>query len=586
VKTRADAKHLPFADAVRAWHAVLEGAGFRDRMAPETVPIADAVGRVPAHIIRTKYACPTYRAAAMDGYAVRSEDVEGATTDAPVRLRVRDDAEPIDTGGAVPAKYDAVVPIEHVAISGDSTIDVERAASAGKNVRLPGDDAPPGVAIGWPGIALRPLDCATLLASGVSSVEVIMRPRLAVIPTGDEVVQPDRKPAQGTVIESNSLMVAGEARAIGADVTIWPVVRDDDDALIAALREAIASADVVALLAGSSAGRRDRGAAAMTSVGVIDVRGVATRPARPVILGHAGAVALIDLPGYPVSCHFAFEAYAAPLLRRLAGLSDPPARRARLTTSVHADESLDEWRAATLLTAPGSPRAMVAPFDGVGGGLYQLDQADARFHLKRGTGRFGRYAAVPWTQLRGADDASRALFVGPYDPLIEEMAALGGFRCRWTCDETGEALDDGIADAVGVIVRDGDLSTLRARAGQGRMLLPIGARREGLARSRKDSKRSASPRPEPGTPLGDPWEGAAAVVAGVMSSARCTRYVAERFDVNFEEGEPALYAIVWEDRPGRRFPWGIVLAAALSALADAAAGLGWKNIGSASEVTG
>jgi len=121
--------------------------------------------------------------------------------------------------------------------------------------------------------------------------------------------------------------------------------------------------------------------------------------------------------------------------------------------------------------------------------------------------------------------------------------------------------------------------------------LPVGARREGVARMGGDSKRGASPAgasppDDAGNPLGDPWEGAAAVVAGVRTAARCTRYVAERFDVRFDEGEPALYAIVWEDRPGRRFPWGIVLGAAMSALADAAPGLGWKNIGSAAEVIG
>ena len=81
--------------------------------------------------------------------------------------------------------------------------------------------------------------------------------------------------------------------------------------------------------------------------------------------------------------------------------------------------------------------------------------------------------------------------------------------------------------------------------------------------------------------MGDPWEGAAAVACGAQAQARCTRYVAERFDLRFEESDSAFYAAVWEDRPGRRFPWGIVLAAALSALADAAPALGWKNIGSA-----
>src|SRR5207237_5154486 len=146
--------------------------------------------------------------------------------------------------------------------------------------------------------------------------------------------------------------------------------RDDEEALEASLRQAIAGADVVALIAGSSAGRRDRSAAAIARVGTIDVRGVATRPARPVILGHAGTAALINLPGYPTACHFAFEAYAAPLLRRLGGRTDSLPRRARLANALDTDESFDEFRTATLLSAPGSPRAIVVPLADIGGGLY------------------------------------------------------------------------------------------------------------------------------------------------------------------------------------------------------------------------
>jgi hypothetical protein len=390
------------------------------------------------------------------------------------------------------------------------------------------------------------------------------------------------------VIESNSLMIAAEAEAAGALATIWPITKDEDAALDRVLREALEASDVVALIAGSSRGRRDRGAAAIARVGTIDVRGVATRPARPVVLGHAGPVPIVNLPGYPVSCHFAFDAYVAPLLRRLAGMADPLPRRARLGEAVETDGAFDEWRLATLLTAPGSPRAVAVPMADVGGSLYQLAQADARFHLKRGIARFGRYAAVTWAPLRDADTAARPLFVGPYDPLLEEMAALGGFRCRWTDDETGEALDAGVADAVGVVVRGGDLATLRKRAGEGRKMLPVGARSEGRAVARateRQARGDVSKQPDAGKQLGDPWTGAAAVAAGTREWAPCTRYVAERFDVRFEEGDRAFYAIVWEDRPGHRFPWGIVLAAALSALADVAPALGWKNIGAPVEVT-
>jgi molybdenum cofactor synthesis domain-containing protein len=514
----------------------------------------------------------------MDGIAVRAADIAPASKVKPVRLLLGEGAIEIDTGGALPDGFDAVIPIERVKRSGKSVV-VDAPVPAGKNVRLPGEDVPPGVAIGWPGFGLRPLDCAALVATGCTTVEVVKRAKLAVIPTGDEIVLSGTPSKPGTVVESNSIMIAAEARTLGASVRVWPIVKDDLRSIEAALREALAESDVVALLAGSSRGRRDHGAAAIAAAGDVDVHGVATRPGKPVVLGHAGSVPMVNLPGYPVSCHFAFETYVAPLLRRLGGLADPLARRARLSDAVSVDGSADEWHTATLLTAPGSPRAIVVPQNEVGGGLYRLTQADARYHLKRGVADFGRHVAVPWTPLRDADSAARSLFVGPYDPLIEELAALGGFRCRWTGDESGAALDEGIADAVGVLVRAGEYDVLRKRAAAGRKVLPIGLRREGVAVSAAPATVAITGDESDD----DPWARVAAVACGIRRSAPCALYIAQRFGVGFEEGPPALYAIVWEDRPGHRFPWGIVLAAALSALEDAGSKLGWKSIGISEE---
>jgi molybdenum cofactor synthesis domain-containing protein len=582
-----ESERTALADALRIWRAAIEEAGCPERLPVETVSLAEAVGRVPSQIIRTKHPSPTYRAAAMDGFAIRSADVARASDAAPVRLRRGEDAFAIDTGAAVPEGFDCVVALERVEASG-TTVAVSSPVPCGKNIRLPGEDVPPGVAIGWPGIALRPLDCAALIAGGCTAADVVRRPRLAVIPTGDELVSPGSPPKPGTMVDSNSLMIAGEAQRLGAETTIWPVAKDDVVAIESAVRGALETSDVVAILAGSSHGKRDRGAAVIEKVGTVDVRGVATRPGKPVVLGHAKSVPVIDLPGYPVACHFAFETYVAPLLRRLGGMAEPMPRRARLAETVETDGTADEWHSASLLTAPGSPRALVVPFLEIGGNLYRLAQADARFHLKRGTCAFARHAAVPWVPLRDADSASRALFVGPYDPLIEEMAALGEFRCRWTDDESGEALDEGLADAVGILVRDGGLSALRKRAGEGIKVLPIGLRREGTARLASAASEEAAVDPGAATPSADhdPWEGAAAVAAGMRPAAKCARYIAERFGLLFEEGRPALYVVVWEDRPGHRFPWGIVLSAAMSALEDAAPKLGWKSIGMPLEAVG
>ncbi|HET9342744.1 MAG TPA: molybdopterin-binding protein [Candidatus Eremiobacteraceae bacterium] len=574
----------PFAEAVRTWWTHLRDAGCPDRLAAEAIALHDAVGRAPAHVTRTKEPCPTYRAAAMDGFAVRAADLRDASAANPKRLTLGTDATPVDTGAKVPRDKDAVIPIEAVVVDGQTIVVAERIA-IGKHVRLPGDDVPPGVAIGWPGVALRPVDCAALIASGCTTIDVVRKPRLTVIPSGDEVVAAGAPSKPGSVIDSNSPMIAAAARALGAEVTVTAVIADDDGALLDALTDAVANSDVVALLAGSSNGARDRGARTIERVGAIDVRGVATRPGRPVILGHSGGVAIVNLPGYPASCHFAFEAYVAPLLRRLGGFADTQARRARLARDVDTDGSRDEWPLATVLTAPGSPRAIVDPLPDIGGGLYRLARADARFRLRSGTAHHVRHVAVEWTPLRESDDTSMPLFAGPYDPLIEELAALAGFRCRWTADESGEALEEGTADAAGIIVRDGSFERVQARLGKGRTLLVIGSRREGIAKARSASHSSTGAAVELERRTSeDPWETAASIAAGMRTSARTTKFLAEQFALAFEEGKPALYAIVWEDGPGHRFPWAIAVPAALGAVASASGALGWEYIGMGSEV--
>lgn len=574
----------PFDEAVRTWWAHLRDAGCPDRLGAEAIALHEALGRAPAHVTRTKDPCPTYRAAAMDGFAVCAADVSEATPATPKRLTIGKDATPVDTGAAMPRDKDAVIPIEAVSITGEAIVVTARVA-VGKHVRLPGDDVPPGVAIGWPGVALRAVDCAALIASGCTTIDVVRKARLTIIPSGDEIVEAGTASKPGAVIDSNSPMIAAAARALGAEVTVTRAVADDDAALLAALTDAVAGSDVVALLAGSSGGARDRGAQTIERVGAIDVHGVATRPARPVILAHSGAVAIVNLPGYPASCHFAFDAYVAPLLRRLGGFADPPTRRARLARGVETDGSCDEWPLATVLTAPGSPRAIVDPLPDIGGGLYRVARADARFHLRSGCAHHARHVAVEWTPLRDTDGAALALFAGPYDPLIEELAALAGFRCRWTVDESGEALEEGTADAVGVVVRDGSLDRVRARAGKGRAMLVIGARREGIATARSAREATAALHGDlDGSPIDDPWEAVASVAAGTRKSARTTRFLADRFGLAFEEREPALYAIVWAEGPGHRFPWGIAIGAALGAVGSASGPLGWEYIGKGSEV--
>jgi len=185
----------------------------RSGLTAEAVRLDDAHGRVAAEPVTSTVDLPPFPSSAMDGFAVDSHATAAASAATPVRVRVGTDAVPIDTGAAMPDGRDAVVPLEAAKVAG-GIVTVTSPVAAGKHVRLPGDDVPPGVAIGWPGFALRPVDCAALIASGCTSVDVVRRPRVAVIPSGDELVAPGSPPRRSTA--SRATRSAPSSTSIGS----------------------------------------------------------------------------------------------------------------------------------------------------------------------------------------------------------------------------------------------------------------------------------------------------------------------------------------------------------------------------------
>ncbi|MDQ6780512.1 MAG: molybdopterin-binding protein, partial [Candidatus Eremiobacteraeota bacterium] len=266
------------------WHAALQAAGAVTPLPGEVVPLREAAGRLPAGVLRTLLPCPSYAAAAMDGYALRAARISAASPAMPLRLLIDADVFAVDTGAALPPDCDAVVPLENAHLDGVS-VAFHACAEAGEHVRLPGEDVPPGVVVGALGRPLDGLECAALIACGASDVEVVCRPRVTIIPTGEELQPPGAAPVSGRVFDSNSTMIAQAARDLGASVTLVAIVKDDHESLRLALHSAAASSDAIFVLGGSSRGGRDVSHDALRAEGNVDVRGVATRPAKPVNLG-------------------------------------------------------------------------------------------------------------------------------------------------------------------------------------------------------------------------------------------------------------------------------------------------------------
>ena len=305
----------------------------------EEIPVAEAAGRVTAGPVMAKRSSPTAHQAAMDSFTVAAASTFGATSDSPKLLAVGREAFPINTGHLMPPETDAVIMVEQVPDPEADTITVEAPTFPWQHVRRVGEDLVVGEMVLPEGVEIAPWAQGALLAAGVTKVAVRRRPRVAIIPTGTELVpvtELDRDLPNGKLPEFNSVILAGMVAGAGGVPEVKPIVSDDPEALTAALREALQEADMALINAGSSAGTEDYTHQAIDALGEVLVHGVSMMPGKPTVLGVVAGKPVIGNPGYPVSAVLSFEQFAAPLIAGLAGQRLTP----RPTQIVHPAQNL------------------------------------------------------------------------------------------------------------------------------------------------------------------------------------------------------------------------------------------------------
>lgn len=281
----------------------------------ERIGAERAAGRITAEPVMARYSSPTYHSAAMDGIAVRAADTFLAREGSPVRLAPEAGFVFVNTGHPLPPAFDAVVMIENVVMDGE-TATIETPVAPFSHVRRIGEDIVATEMILPRHRRVTPYDVGALLSCGAYDVSVYERVRLRVIPTGDEVMDFTTRPAPGPgqVVESNSMLLRALADEWGMDCTRVAPVRDDPEALAAALEEGLNSdAHVVVVVAGSSAGSKDFTRATIERFGKVLVHGVAAMPGKPSLLGVARGKLVVGAPGYPVSSVVCFERLLYPL---------------------------------------------------------------------------------------------------------------------------------------------------------------------------------------------------------------------------------------------------------------------------------
>ena len=388
------------------------------------LPLDKALGHVTAAPVWAALSSPHFPAAAMDGVAVSAADTVGAAETSPRRLTLGADAVWIDTGDAMPPDTDAVIMVEDVHDRGDGTIEIIAAAAPWQHVRPMGEDIVASELVIPQGRRLEPRDLGALAAAGHAEVDVVAPPRVAVIPTGSELVPIGRNPQPGELIEFNGLMLGALAETWGAQALRSEIVRDDFDAIRSATEAALETSDIVVINAGSSAGREDFSARVIADLGRVFVHGVAVRPGHPVVLGVARGKPVLGIPGYPVSAALTFELFVRPLIEECLGRPAPPRRVVRAVTPRQLASHAGDDEFIRVRVGRVGDRIVAAPLERAAGVIMSLVRADGLVTIPRFSEGVAAGSEVEVEMLGEAEAIEHtAVAIGSHDPALDLLAS-------------------------------------------------------------------------------------------------------------------------------------------------------------------
>ncbi len=414
--------NVPLDQAKKEYLKKLLENGFAGKT--ETILVSDAYGRITAKAVYARINAPHYAASAMDGVALHAKDSFGATETTPVTLRPGQFTV-VDTGDPIPEGCDAVIMVEDILQNDDGSITIHAPAAPWQHIRQIGEDICAGEMI-LPGfMEVSTAAIGAMIAGGVGELEVIRRPRVGIIPTGDEIIPPCADPKPGDILEFNSSIFSAMLREWNAVPVTWPIVPDRYDLIRDALQKAAEECDMVILNAGSSAGRDDYSAAAVREVGEVLYHGIAIKPGKPAILGAKGSVPILGVPGYPVSGIIVIEEFLRPLIDCwYERENDSGSRtRAKLTRPVVSGLKYQEYVRVRMGYVGNT--LMASPLPRGSGVVSSFMKADGIVEVPQGTEGYTAGEEVRVRLLNSKNRLKNTLVViGSHDPLMDELSDL------------------------------------------------------------------------------------------------------------------------------------------------------------------
>ena len=451
-KRKVYLENIPLDEAWRRFIAAMEPTGAWTELPGEDVPMDEALGRVTAKPVWAKLSSPGYHASAMDGYAVLSSDTIGATETSPLRIALGPNgpAKYLDTGDPLPIWADAVIMIEHTQLIEDADekgveIEIQAGVAPWTAVRPMGEDMVATELVLPANHPLKPVDLGALAGCGHVTVNVRRKPRVAIIPTGTELVTAEQAAQNGLksgdIIEYNSLVLAAQVREWGGVPTRFPIVEDVFERIKATVSAAAADHDLVLVNAGTSAGSEDFTASIVEELGTLLVHGVAVRPGHPVVLGLVTDknIPIIGMPGYPVSCALTGEIFVEKIITRRLGLPprEKPQIRASITRKLLSPIGEDEWVRVTV--GQVGDRTVASPLSRGAAVITSLVRADGIVRIPRFSEGLEAGREVTVELYRESSVIERTfVHIGSHDLCLDLMAQfLADSGCRFTSANAG-----------------------------------------------------------------------------------------------------------------------------------------------------
>jgi putative molybdopterin biosynthesis protein len=420
----------------------------------ERVTLADTLGRVLSADIAAPVDAPPFDRAGVDGFAVRAADITGANDSSPRRLELNREviacghepkitvkpgtATAIATGGVLPRGADAVVMIEHTELLDDEKnpgVEIRKAVAPGQFVAYAGSDIARGETLLRKGVLLGSREIGMLAACGIAAVEVIRKPRVAVLSTGDELVQPGEALRPAGIYDSNGAIVAAAVKEAGGEPVTYGAFPDDEARLAPAMRKALAECDMLVLSGGTSKGAGDLSYAIVSKLGTpgILVHGVALKPGKPLCLAVADNKPVVVLPGFPTSAIFTFHTFVAPVIRRLAGLPAENPRTIEARVPVRVPSELGRKEFALVALVEGEDGTIAFPSPKGSGSVTAFSQADGFIEIDALSNALDANTTARVTLIGAAARAPDLVIMGSHDIALDVVVgalAERGFSAR------------------------------------------------------------------------------------------------------------------------------------------------------------